>query len=119
MNGVTSHAVPHPLSALTIDETNVARDVIINSHPDASIYFRINTLLEPSKEEVFKFLAEEHAGQLSKATPRPARVAEVKYDVIERGSKVPVYTESWVDIGKKEIVKYDVISTEFHASLTL
>lgn len=119
MNGVKHKTPPHPLTALTIDETNVARDVIINSHPGASIYFRIISLLEPPKAEVIKFLDAEHSGQLSQDTPRPARVAEVKYDAIEAGSKVPVYTESWVDIGKHERTKCDVISTEFHASLTL
>ena len=119
MNGVKDHVAPHPLSALTIDETNIAREVIINSHKGASIYFRIVSLLEPAKAELAKFLDAEHAGNLSASTPRPARLAEVKYDAIEEGSKVPVYTESWVDIGKKEVIKTDVISTEFHASLTL
>lgn len=119
MNGVKHHTAPHPLSALTIEETNVAREVIINSHVGASIYFRIISLLEPAKAELTKFLEVEHAGDLSDSTPRPARVAEVKYDAIEEGSKVPVYMESWVDIGKKERIKNDVISTEYHASLTL
>lgn len=111
--------VPHPFSALTIEECDIARDVILQAHPGASVYFRIAQLLEPPKAELTKFLAAEHAGQLSSSTPRPARVAEVKYDAIEAGSKVPVYQESWVDVGKKERVKHDVISTEFHASLTL
>lgn len=119
MNGVAPKTTLHPLSALTIDETNIARDVILKSHPGASIYFRIIILLEPPKAELNKFLEVEHSGHLSDSTPRPARVAEVKYDAIEGGSKVPVYMESWVDIGRQERVKNDVISTEFHASLTL
>ena len=119
MNGHTHKETSHPLSALTVDETNVARDVIINAHSGASIYFRIISLLEPPKAELIKFLDIEHSGKLSDSTQRPARVAEVKYDAIEEGSKVPVYTESWVDIGKKEVTKTNVISTEFHASLTL
>ena len=110
---------PHPLMPLSIDETNVARDVILKSHSGASVYFRIIALLEPPKAELTKFLDAEHSGHLSASTPRPARVAEVKYDAINSGSKVPVYQEAWVDIGHKKVVKHDLISTEFHASLTL
>ena len=107
------------MSALTIEETNAARDVILKSHPGASIYFRTLYLLEPPKAELLKFLDTEHAGSLSPNTARPARVAEVKYDAIESGSKVPVYMESHVDIGRRERVKNETISSEFHASLTL
>lgn len=112
-------APPHPLSSLSIDETNAARDVILKAHGEASVYFRIIALLEPPKAELTKFLDAEHSGRLSPSTPRPARVAEVKYDAIEAGSKVPVYQEAWVDIGAKKVVKHELISTEFHASLTL
>ena len=112
-------ALHHPLFPLTVEETDAARDIILKSHPGASIYFRIITLLEPPKAELTKFLDIEHSGQLSASTPRPARLAEVKYDALERSSKVPVYTESWVDIGRKETIKTELISTEFHASLTL
>ena len=112
-------AAVHPLTALSVEETNTARDVILKYHPGASIYFRIINLLEPPKEELLKFLAAEHAGRLSSSTPRPARVAEVKYDAIEAGSKVPVYQEAWVDVGKLKVVNHELISTEFHASLTL
>ena len=109
----------HPLASLTIDETNTAREVILKSHPGASIYFRIISLLEPPKAELTKFLESEHSGRLSPSTARPARVAEVKYDAIEKGSKLPVYMESWVDIGRRERTWTEVISSEFHASLTL
>lgn len=109
---------PHPLAALSIDETNTARDVILKSHSRASVYFRIISLLEPPKAELTKFLDAEHSGRLSPSTPRPARVAEVKYDAIEPRSKVPVYQEAWVDIGQRKVVKHDLISSEFHASLT-
>lgn len=112
-------AAPHPLMPLSIDETNQARDIVLQSHPGASIYFRIISLLEPPKAELTAFLDAEHAGKLSTSTPRPARVAEVKYDAIEQGTKVPVYQESWVDINKKEVIQNELISTEFHASLTL
>ena len=110
---------PHPLTQLSIDETNIARDVILKSHPGASIYFRIITLLEPPKAELSKFLDIEHAGRLGPSTPRPARLAEIKYDAIESGSQTPVYQEAWVDIGKKQRVNHELISTEFHASLVL
>jgi primary-amine oxidase len=110
---------PHPLAILSLDETNQARDVILEAHPGASIYFRNIYLLEPPKAELLKFLDAEHSGQLSSSTPRPARLAEVKYDAIERGSKVPVYQEASVDINAKKVVNHELISTEFHASLTL
>ena len=112
-------STPHPLSSLSVEETNAARDVILKAHSGASVYFRIIALLEPPKAELTKFLDIEHSGRLSPSTQRPARVAEVKYDAIEAGSKVPVYQEAWVDIGAKKVVKHELISTEFHASLTL
>ena len=112
-------STPHPLSSLSIEETNAARDVILKAHSGASVYFRIISLLEPPKAALTKFLDIEHSGRLSPSTPRPARVAECKYDAIEAGSKVPVYQEAWVDIGAKKVVKHELISTEFHASLTL
>ena len=110
---------PHPLTQLSIDETNAARDIVIQAHAGASIYFRIVSLLEPPKAELIRFLDIEHAGKLEANTPRPDRLAEVKYDAIESGSKVPVYQEAWVDITKGTLVKQEAISTEFHASLTL
>ena len=110
---------PHPLSSLSIEETNTARDIILKSHSGASVYFRIIALLEPPKAELTKFLDAEHSGRLSPSTPRPARIAEVKYDAIEAGSKTPVYQEAWVDMGAKKVVNHELISTEFHASLTL
>lgn len=109
----------HPLSALSIEETDAVRDVILKSHLGASIYFRSIALLEPTKAELTKYLDAEHSGQVSASTPRPDRLAEVKYDAIESGSKVPVYTESWVDVGRKDRIRHEVISSEFHASLTL
>lgn len=109
----------HPLTPLSIAETNAVRDVVLKAHKGASIYFRIITLLEPPKAELTKFLEAEHAGKVSSDTPRPVRVAEAKYDAIESGSKVPVYQESWIDLQKGEVVKNEKISTEFHASLTL
>lgn len=112
-------SAPHPLKALSIDETNAARDVVINSHAGASIYFRIISLLEPPKAELTRYLDAEHSGSLSSSTTRPARLAEVKYDAVEAGSKVPVYQEAWVNLDQRKIVKHELISTEFHASLTL
>ena len=110
---------PHPLIPLSIAETNAAREILLKSHSGASVYFRIISLLEPPKAQLTKFLDAEHSGRLSSSTPRPARVAEVKYDAIESGSKVPVYQEAWVDIGQRKVIKHELISTEFHASLTL
>jgi len=109
----------HPLTPLTIAETDAARDILLGSHPGASIYFRIVTLLEPAKAELTKYLDAEHSGQLSPNTPRPARLAKIHYDAIEKNSQIPVYQEAVVDLGSKQRVRHELISSEFHASLTV
>ncbi|RYP70716.1 hypothetical protein DL769_004887 [Monosporascus sp. CRB-8-3] len=114
--GIRSH--PHPLSALSIDETNLARDVVVEQHPGVVLDFRQIFLQEPPKAEVVAFLAAEHAGTLSDTIPRPPRLALVTYDVIG-GSGMPEYHESIVDVRKKKRVTHQVVGSEHHASLTL
>ena len=110
---------PHPLTQLSIAETDVARDILLASHPGAAIYFRIVSLQEPAKAELVKFLDIEHAGRLNSSTPRPPRLAKIHYDAIEKGSKVPVYQEAVVDLDQKKRIQHQLISSEFHASLTV
>lgn len=110
---------PHPLTQLSLAETDVARDIVLASHPGAAIYFRIVSLQEPAKADLIKFLDVEHAGKLSSSTPRPPRLAKVYYDAIDKGSKVPVYQEAIVDLDQKKGVQHQLISSEFHASLTV
>lgn len=109
---------PHPLSSLSIEETNIARDVILSYHPDTAIGFRMISLQEPPKAELIHFLELEHSENLSSNTPRPRRLAKVDYDVIDK-SKIPKYMESIVDIEKKETVRSELISDDVHACLTV
>lgn len=109
----------HPLKQLSVEETNVARDVTLSLHEGAVLEFREIYLEEPAKVELLKYLELEHSGQLSADSPRPARLARVQYDVIGEGSKVPVFHESVVDIHKRERLSHEVVSSDSHAALTL
>ncbi|SPO05410.1 related to peroxisomal amine oxidase (copper-containing) [Cephalotrichum gorgonifer] len=95
--------LPHPLSALTVEESAVARDVIRSLHPDTVLLFRQIYLYEPPKAQVAEFLELEHSGKLTDTTPRPPRLAQVWFDVGAR-EKTPKYAESIVDIGLKTVV---------------
>lgn len=110
---------PHPLSALSIDETNLARDIVLSCHPEEILYFRQILLLEPPKSEVVSFLEIEHSGKLCLDTPRPQRLAKVQHDVISKGSRVPLYQESVVDLRRKQRVRHEVIAKEKRAALTM
>lgn len=111
-------AVPHPLSALSLGETNKAREIVLAAHPGSVLDFRQNYLWEPPKAEVLKFLELEHTGRLTASSQRPARCAQVFYDVIGGAIKAQYY-ESIVDLGLGEIVDRKLISSsEHHASLT-
>ncbi|EQL03100.1 copper amine oxidase [Ophiocordyceps sinensis CO18] len=111
-------SLPHPLSSLSIDETNRARDLVLNLHPGTVLDFRATFLLEPPKAQVTKFLELEHAGRLAPDDPRPARLAQVRYDVIG-GSKAAEYHESVIDLGEARRVSHQIIGTEHHAGLTV
>ncbi|KAF2726736.1 copper amine oxidase-like protein [Polyplosphaeria fusca] len=111
---------PHPFQTLGVEETRIAREVILSSHPDAVVDFREIYLQEPEKALMKQYLDLEHAstpGQ-SPASKRPPRLAKCQYDIIG-SDKIPEYHESVVDIESKKRVKHEVIGKEFHASLTL
>lgn len=107
----------HPLSILTEDETNIARDVVIAAHPDTVIDFRQIFLSEPPKIQLREFLALEHSGRLSPTSPRPARLALCQYDVIG-SDRIPSFHEALVDVALGKRVKHQVVGKEHHASLT-
>ncbi|KAH7122759.1 copper amine oxidase-like protein [Dendryphion nanum] len=111
---------PHPLRTLDVDETRVARDVILSQHPDTVVDFREIYLQEPNKEHMKKFLAAEHSATPGKSpnSKRPPRLAKCQYDVIG-SDKIPEYHESVVDVEQKTRVKHEVIGKDNQASLTL
>jgi Cu2+-containing amine oxidase len=111
-------ASPHPLSALSSRETNLARDIVKSVHPGSLLYFRQSYLFEPPKAEVLKFLELEHSGALHTTSPRPDRCAQVFYDIIGGDQKTQYY-ESVVDLTKRSIVEQEVVTPEHQASLTM
>ena len=117
-NGSAKTDRRHPLSQLSVEETTIARDVVLACHPDAVLDFRTITLQEPAKAELVPFLKLEHAGKLSAQSEWPPRLARVHYDVID-SSKVPKYSESIVKIDSRERIAHELMSTESHASLTV
>lgn len=114
-----AYALPHPLKQLSLEETNLARDVTLSLHEGAVLEFREIFLQEPPKAELIKFLDLEHSGQLTSESPRPVRLAKVQYDVIGDGSKVPVFHESVIDLRRKERVAHEAVSSDYQAALTL
>jgi primary-amine oxidase len=109
---------PHPLDPLTIDEINIARDVILNNYADVVVDFREIYLQEPAKTELLAFLREEHSGSLGIDAKRPVRLAKCQYDVIGT-NKMPEFHECAVDIDHKEVLHREVVDVVHHASLTL
>lgn len=118
MSSSTSSVVPHPLDPLTSEESNTSRQAIIDARgADAVIRFRSIALEEPLKEELIRFLEEEHSGNLSAQTPRPARLAKVQYDVIQAG-KGQSYIESCIDVNSKTEVKQRIVDRMHQAGIT-
>lgn len=111
-------APSHPLSILSIDETNLAREIVLAHHDKEVIDFREIFLQEPTKAELVKYLQLEHSGRLSPTSGRPARLAKCQYDVIG-SDRIPSYHECVVDIGSKKRIKHEVIGKEHQAALTL
>jgi primary-amine oxidase len=96
-------AHPHPLSALTIEESHVARGVVKAAYPDSVLVFRQIFLYEPPKDQVIAFLELEHAGQVTESSPRPARLAQVWFDAAAKAEE-PKYSECIIDIQEKKIL---------------
>jgi primary-amine oxidase len=112
--------VVHPFKNLSVEETRVARDVVLSLHPDVVVDFREIFLQEPDKEKMKQYLELEHAARpgQSPASKRPARLAKCQYDVIG-SDKIPAYHESVIDVEQNKRVKHEVVGKEHQASLTL
>jgi primary-amine oxidase len=106
------------LAGLTIEETNIAREVVLASLPNTVVEFRTTALQEPAKADLIKYLDLEHSGQLTSDSPRPPRLARIHYDAID-SSKIPKYMESVIDVEKRERVEHELVSTENHPCLTV
>ncbi|CZT46700.1 related to peroxisomal amine oxidase (copper-containing) [Rhynchosporium secalis] len=113
-----SKQLPHPLQPLTISETHIARDIVLNSHKNSIIDFRAIALEEPLKAELQPFLDLESKGKLDRETKRPARLARANYDVIG-SDKVAKYCESLIDVVKRAVIDQTVVEKPAHAALTL
>lgn len=113
---------PHPLSPLAFAEVELARDLIKADHAGSLLHFRLIDLQEPAKAELVAFLELEHAGKLASTTTRPARLAQVHYNLVEPGAASSgggkaVYMEALVDVRRREIVRRETVGSEFLVSL--
>lgn len=96
-------SIKHPLEQLSVDEVNIARQVVIDARKAFGILFRNIYAVEPAKAELIKFLKAEHNGTLSPDTPRPPRQARVQYDTVS-DDRSHELLESIVDIASgKEV----------------
>ena len=111
---------PHPFKTLNVNETQIARDVILAQHSDVVVAFREIFLQEPAKELMKQYLDLEHSSKpgQSPTSKRPPRLAKCQYDIIG-SDKIPEHHESIVDVDLKKRVRHEVIGKEHHASLTL
>jgi primary-amine oxidase len=96
---------PHPFKNLSVEETRVARDVVLSLHPDVVVDFREIYLQEPEKELMKLFLDLEHAAQPGRL---PARLAKCQYDVIG-ADKIPEYNESIIDVEQQKRIRHEVV----------
>jgi len=109
---------PHPLQQLSIDECNIARDVILSTHGISVIDFRTITLEEPRKYLLQPFLDLEAEGSTPEPHAYPPRLARVTYDVLS-GNKVYEFFESVVDVGTQSIRVKELIDASHQAPLVL
>ncbi|KAI6779923.1 uncharacterized protein J7T54_000223 [Emericellopsis cladophorae] len=110
---------PHPLSSLSVEETSLARDIVLASSPDEVIQFRMIYRQEPEKAQLVPFLDLEHAGRLTTDMPRPPRLARVHY--VRAGTSAQRKAdeiEATVDLNKRNVVSKDVVGQEFLAGLS-
>ncbi|KAF2263842.1 copper amine oxidase-like protein [Lojkania enalia] len=111
---------PHPFRTLDVEETRVARDVILSLHSDVVVDFREIYLQEPEKAKMKAYLDLEHSSTPGQSPngKRPPRLAKCQYDIIGL-DKIPEYHESIVDVELKKRVSHEVVSKDKQASLTL
>lgn len=109
---------PHPLIPLTVNETNLARDVIRAAFPQNILKFRVIYLEEPAKTDLAAFLELEHAGKVTRLTPKPPRQARVHFDTAH-GGQPPQSHEAIVNVNTREIDKIESIRADAQAAFTL
>jgi primary-amine oxidase len=111
-------SIPHPLDQLSVTESDLARDVILNARgPNVAINFRSIFLEEPLKKELSYFLELEHSGRVTAQTPRPARLAKVQYDIV-RDDKHVEYIESLVDVARGKEIRQRTVDKPHQPGLT-
>ncbi|KAG5792172.1 hypothetical protein H9Q69_008761 [Fusarium xylarioides] len=108
---------PHPLIPLSVDETNLARDVIRAAYPQNVLKFRVIYLEEPAKEILAPYLDLEHAVKITSSTPRPAREARVHFDTAH-GGKPPQSHEAIIDLSTRKIKQIESIRADAQAAFT-
>jgi primary-amine oxidase len=110
----------HPFKTLSVEETRIARDVVLSLHPKVVVDFREIFLQEPEKELMKQYLDLEHGAQPGQSpnSKRPPRLAKCQYDVIG-SDKIPEYQEAIVDVELRKRVRHEVVGKEKQASLTL
>ena len=109
---------PHPLDQLSPEETAVARNAVLQGHPNSVIQFREIFLQEPPTELLEKFLEAEHKRNGDADVPRPPREALCQYDVLG-SSKITELHESVVDVENKKDSSQVIVSNQHHASLAM
>lgn len=111
-------AMPHPLDQLSVAESDVARQVVLEARGAAvALNFRSIALEEPPKNELVKFLELEHADSVTPQTPRPDRLAKVSYDIVH-GDRSHEYTESFINVRSATEVSRRVVDKVYQAGLT-
>ncbi|EXL41894.1 copper amine oxidase 1 [Fusarium oxysporum f. sp. radicis-lycopersici 26381] len=108
---------PHPLIPLSVDETNLARDVVRAAYPQNVLKFRVIYLEEPVKEVLAPYLDLEHAGKVTSSTPRPSREARVHFDTAH-GGKPPQSHEAIIDLNTRKIKQVETIRADAQAAFT-
>ncbi|KAH6708998.1 copper amine oxidase 1 [Leptodontidium sp. MPI-SDFR-AT-0119] len=107
---------PHPLTALSIQETEIVRDVVLKANPSTVVLFREIFLHEPPKAQLQAFLECEHSGQdVLNKVPRQGCAL---FDLID-GSKNMSYCESIVDIDEGKVILHEVVDVKHQPTLTL
>ena len=109
---------PHPLDQLSLEETAVARNVVLQGHPNSVIQIREIFLQEPPTELLEKFLDAERKRNGDADVPRPPREALCQYDVLG-SSKITEFHGSVVDIENKKKSSQVIVSNQHHASLSM
>lgn len=113
------HYAPHPLSALSLDETELAREILLADSPSEVIQFRMIYRQEPDKAQLLPFLELEHSGNLRSDSLRPPRVARVHYVRADKAlERAADEVEASVDLNRRVVISKDVVGHEFLAGLS-